>query len=91
MNKKEQVLIYEKFYGVVKHVGKNTAVIVFEIDNDLVEYTYSSYQFINGLLPDKGALVAVITLITELPEKNDENTNKRISRPGKHISGPLEL
>ncbi|UCE60231.1 MAG: hypothetical protein JSU63_00490 [Phycisphaerales bacterium] len=94
------VRMFEKYNGVVKHVGKTTAVCLFEVDDDLVEQTYRREQFIDGRLPKKGDSLTVFVLAAEPPteEHKDKQTgegpegiDEHATRPGKHVSGPLGL
>jgi len=89
--------MFESYEGVVKHVETESIVVLFEIDDELVEHTYKKDQFIGGRLPSIGERLAVYVHVATLPqEKEDKSTlgepeNGKKRKPRKFKSGPIEI
>lgn len=60
-----RVRIAESFSGVVAHVGEDEVVVVFDVNNDLVEHVYHRRQFIDKLLPKEGQCLTVSVRVTD--------------------------
>ena len=76
----------ESYEGVVRHVGRDDVVVLFEVDDDLVEHTYTRNQFVDSRLPEKGDRLAVYVHVAQLPpeesaEGADETTEGIDERP----------
>ncbi len=57
----------ESYEGIVRHVGRDEVVVLFEVDDDLVEHTYMRDQFVDSRLPEKGDRLAVYVHVAQLP------------------------
>ncbi len=84
------MLMTETYEGQVDHVGENTAVVVYNVNGNLVEQTYVRSQFINGRLPEVGTCVRVSVVVTEFepelpPDEPEKPTNRR------PLTGPERL
>lgn len=51
------------------YVHDDEVVVVYEIDDDLVEQTYVKSQFQDGRLPKKGQKLRIYIHLIELPEE----------------------
>ena len=63
-----QLRMFESYEGVVKHADKDQVVVVYEVEDDLVEQTYVAKQFIAGELPKPGDCLAVSVQVVQIPE-----------------------
>ena len=68
-----QPLMAESYEGVVKHVGDDEVVVLYEQEDDLVEHTYKRYQFLNLELPRKGTRLRVYVLVAQLPPEQEDD------------------
>ena len=67
----------ESYQGVVRHVGRDDVVVLFEVNDDLVEHTYTRDQFVDSRLPEKGDRLAVYVNVAQFPpEESTEGTDK---------------
>ena len=64
--------MFETYQGAVKHVHGDSVVVVFEVDDDLVERTYQRGQFIDGRVPAEDENVAVYVHLATLPREDDK-------------------
>ncbi len=51
--------------------GNNSVVVLYEIDDDLVEQQYERDQFMDSWLPEEGDRLAVHVHVFQLPSKGD--------------------
>lgn len=72
-----QLCMTESYEGVVRHVGRDDVVVLFEVDDDLVEHTYTRDQFVDSRLPEEGDRLAVYVRVVKLPpEESAEGTDE---------------
>ena len=72
-----QLRMTESYEGIVRHVGRDDVVVLFEVDDDLVEHTYTRDQFVDSRLPDLGDRLAVYVHVAQLPpEESAEGADK---------------
>jgi hypothetical protein len=86
----------ESYEGQVQHVGENTAVVLYNVDGELVEQTYERKQFKDGRLPRVGACVKVVVFLIEYepkPPSADEVERATSDKPShrKPLTGPVEF
>ncbi len=67
-----QLRMRESYEGVVKHVDEDLAVVVYEVDSNLVEQTYLASQFIERKLPKLGDRLEVSVHVVQLPDEQDD-------------------
>ena len=77
--KNGQLRMTESYEGIVRHVGRDDVVVLFEVDDDLVEHTYTRDQFVDSRMPEEGDRLAVYVHVAQLPpeesaEGADETT-----------------
>ena len=70
-----QLRLAESYEGVVKHVGKDEVVVVYEQGDDLVEHTYTRDQFLNSELPERGARLKAYVHVVQLPIKPEDDSD----------------
>lgn len=67
----------ESYEGIVRHVGRDDVIVLFEVDDDLVEHTYTRDQFVDSRMPEEGDRLAVYVHVAQLPpEESAEGTDK---------------
>ncbi len=64
----------ESYRGIVRHVGKDDVVVLFEVDDDLVEHTYTRGQFVDSRMPEEGDRLAVFVHVVQLPTEESAET-----------------
>jgi len=90
------IRMHECYEGEVQHVGENTAVVLYNVDGQLVEQVYERKQFKDGKLPPPGTCVRVLVFIVEYEPKPPSAeelecvTNDRPSRR-QPLTGPVEF
>lgn len=68
------ILINESYDGQVVHVAEETVVVVYRVNNDLVEQTYVKDQFKGGKFPSVGTCLRVsVTVVEYEPDPPDPN------------------
>lgn len=85
--------MFESYEGVVKHVDDDQVIVVYEVEEDLVEQTYVAKQFVDGKLPKPGDRLAVFVHVAQLPDEQDETMGEKASdeqrrRPEKFVPLP---
>lgn len=63
-----QLLMFECYSGIVEASSEDSATIVFETDDDVVEHLYEREQFTDGKIPEEGQRVSVCFYLSELQE-----------------------
>lgn len=88
----------EWYEGVVEHVHGDSATIVFEIDDDIVEHTYRRSQFIDGQLPEEGDRITVYVHVVHGSVESTHDSSKETDELDEHpeyerkkITGPIEF
>lgn len=69
--------MFESYEGVVKHADDDQVVVVYEVEEDLVEQTYIAKQFIDGKLPEVGDRLAVFVYVAQLPVESTSSDSIR--------------
>ena len=90
------IRMHESYDGQVQHVGENTALVLFDVDGQLVEQTYEKEQFKDGKLPAPGTCVRVLVFVVEYEPKSpsiDEPERATSDKPSqrKSLTGPVEF
>lgn len=62
----------ETYHGTVEQVAGDQVVVVYDIDDDLVEHHYHRSQFIDGQLPKVGDRLTVHVHVTDASPSADE-------------------
>ena len=92
--------MFETYDGVVKQADDDEIVVLFEINDELIEQTYKKEQFIGGRLPSQGDRFsvyvhdAILQRIEEEKEYNPSLTrvkNGKTQKLRKFDTGPLEV
>jgi len=91
-----QIRMHESYEGQVEHVGETTAIVVYNVNGDLVEQTYEKSQFKDGKLPAEGVCVKVLVFVVEYepkPLSADDLERATSDKPShrKPLSGPDRL
>ena len=90
------IRMHESYEGEVQHVGENSAVVLYNVDGQLVEQTYEKKQFNDGKLPAPGTCVKVLVFVVEYepkPSSADEQEHATSDKPShrKPLTGPVEF
>jgi hypothetical protein len=84
------MLINETYEGQVEHVSDNVAIVVYNVNGELIEQTYVKSQFIGNKFPEVGTCVRVSVVVTEFePELPPDEPEKPSHRTP--LTGPEEL
>lgn len=68
--------MFELYEGVVEHLYGDEAVVVFEIDDDIVEHTYKRSQFVDQQLPSEGDRLIVYVHVADAPTDRSDMTEE---------------
>jgi len=93
VSRRATACLLEVYEGDVVESHDGTVVVIYEVDDDMVEQVYEQNQFVDGRLPAEGARLRVRVEVTELPasdvEASEKITMERRDDPGK--CGPDKL
>ena len=89
----DKIRMFESYEGVVKHADDEHVVVVYEVEEDLVEQTYVAKQFVDGKLPKVGDCLAVFVQVIQLPDdeeqtKGEITSNEQRRRPKNFVPLP---
>jgi hypothetical protein len=92
-----RVRIVESYRGSVEYVHEDSVVVIFEIDDDLVEHKYERSQFVDCQLPNEGDHVTVYVHVvhesidTDAAQVETDVFDEQEEYERKKITGPLEF
>ena len=65
------MIILQTVLSCVQKIKDDEVVVVFDIDDDIVEHVYHRNQFIDGMLPDVGQRLRVSVRVTDCRTRKD--------------------
>jgi len=68
-----QLRMVESNIGVVRHVGENDVVVLYEVGDDLIEQRYTKDQFLDSKLPELGDRLGAYTYVMQLPPEPEDD------------------
>ena len=92
--------MFETYDGVVKQADDEEIVVLFEIEDELIEQTYKREQFVGGRLPspsDRFTVYVHGALLPRIEKEKEYNPpltrveNGETRKPRKFDTGPLEV